>query len=922
MAGPWEKYGGGQQAPAQPAPAPSQFPGVIQGRPKPADPLAVNRDIRDDARLDIQAQTASIQNELAQIKIQEARQKQQEAADKRAKAEAGMKTAADDMRRVIAAAQRAKELSRDGWFATGFGAETAKEYGGTAAADVDGLLTTIGASTAFDRLQRMRDESPTGGALGQVAVPELNMLRDSIASLKQSQSDAEFQRNMDIIIESYGRVLSKLEGEQPQDEQATQDAPAPASRGDQGMLSDGAVYYEDGRIEYPDGTYSYLDENGNRVRGETVVGEFGGGGQYSGLEGDNRLGRAAPGQEGLTRNTPGFFDVAKQGMTLGLSDEAAGVGAVIGRALTGDFNVARNYAMGRDVERFRIEEARNNMGPVASTATELVAGAGSIRNAPNALMSLGRGIAASGQPVTRAALQQGLVRQGTRAGAGVGAVGGFGYGEGAEGSVGNALLGAAAGGALGNVGARMGNAAANRPPPGPGGGARAQAAADDLGIELTPAVTGGATTRRLTAGAQQGFISQAPIQRAVTRMETQGEAARNRIANDAGRVLDDEVAGDVVREAANVYSRRTSQIGGNLYKRADARAGGAKMPLPTAVQAADAEMAQIAKAPGGTDSQLYKDLAKLREQMSGGSFEVDGIRAFRTTLRNEMTERGLRGTPQDVAYGKILQAAEDDMIAGLQQAGKPEAAQALKTAAAFWRKRVETIDQVLEPVLGKRSPKSGEQIVKAIESLANPKTGNSARLRGLFAAMPKDEARSISATLINRMGQPTRGSANIAEEGGFSFNTFLTNYNDLSPRAKATIFPKESREALDKLATVSKAVKEAGGAANTSNTAGALTAQLAISGIPAWIVSPFAALGMGASQYAAGRLLASPKFARLLAGAPKANTAPARRAFNARLTDLAKTEPALQREIGMFQQAMNDNVAAPLAAEPTGQEPQ
>src|SRR5690606_38574524 len=150
------------------------------------------------------------------------------------------------------------------------------------------------------------------------------------------------------------------------------------------------------------------------------------------------------------------------------------------------------------------------------------------------------------------------------------------------------------------------------------------------------------------------------------------------------------------------------------------------------------------------------------------------------------------------------------------------------TANAFWRKRIETIDEVLEPVLGKTSPKSGEQIVTAIENMAKPKTGNAARLRQLFAAMPPEEARSVSATVISRMGQPTAGAA---EKGsGFSSNTFLTNWNNLSPRARAVLFPKETREALDRLATVSRGVKQAGSAMNTSNTAGALGAQAVISG--------------------------------------------------------------------------------------------
>lgn len=621
--------------------------------------------------------------------------------------------------------------------------------------------------------------------------------------------------------------------------------------------------------------------------------------------------------------TPDITDKAKSGITLGLIGESSGVGTAIGSALRGDFDFAENYTRGRDVEDIRIAQAGVNTG-FAGDVVEVMGGGGSIKAAGNVAMNAGRQLAARGAPVTRSAIQGRMSRNALIEGAGAGAVGGFGYGEGTEGSVGNALLGGAAGGAIGRVGQGIGNRLANRSA---SGGSQVIQAADNLGIEPTPAVTGGTTTRMLSSGARQGFISAQPINKAVNRMETQAGAARDRIAAETGDVLDGEAAGDLVRQAANVYSKRTSEIGGKLYQRADARASGVKLPLPKAVQVADDELAQIAKAPGGERSGLYKDLKALRDDMQGGAFEIDGIRAFRSKIYTEMTERGLRGTPQDRAFRQVLDAAEEDLITGLQAAGKSDAAGALKTATAFWKKRVETIDEVLEPVLGKNSPKSGEQIVTALEALAKPKTGNAARLRGLFKAMPKDEQRAVSASIINRMGQPTPGSANLSDEGGFSFNTFLTNYNNLSPRAQTAMFPAETRDALRQLATVAKGVKEAGGSANMSNTANALTVQGVISG-GLFYLEPLTAAAGALGQYGVGKLLASPKFARMLAGAPKADTPQARKAFSARLANLAKAEPAIANEINLYRnvidRAANDNGArsALVAQEGEQQVPQ
>jgi hypothetical protein len=60
--------------------------------------------------------------------------------------------------------------------------------------DVGQILETVKANIGFDALQAMRDNSPTGGALGQVAVKELEALQASSGSLKQGQSE-EMQRS-------------------------------------------------------------------------------------------------------------------------------------------------------------------------------------------------------------------------------------------------------------------------------------------------------------------------------------------------------------------------------------------------------------------------------------------------------------------------------------------------------------------------------------------------------------------------------------------------------------------------------------------------------------------------------------------------------------------------------------------------------
>ena len=65
---------------------------------------------------------------------------------------------------------------------------------GTASRDLAAKLDTLKANAGFNELQTMRDNSPTGGALGAVAVQELQMLQSTIASLEQSQTTRQLSQ--------------------------------------------------------------------------------------------------------------------------------------------------------------------------------------------------------------------------------------------------------------------------------------------------------------------------------------------------------------------------------------------------------------------------------------------------------------------------------------------------------------------------------------------------------------------------------------------------------------------------------------------------------------------------------------------------------------------------------------------------------
>ena len=77
--------------------------------------------------------------------------------------------------------------------------------------DAEGLATTIKSSIGFDRLQQMREESPTGGALGQVSELELVTLQATLGSLDLNQSKENILYNLKRLEEIYINIFTKLQ---------------------------------------------------------------------------------------------------------------------------------------------------------------------------------------------------------------------------------------------------------------------------------------------------------------------------------------------------------------------------------------------------------------------------------------------------------------------------------------------------------------------------------------------------------------------------------------------------------------------------------------------------------------------------------------------------------------------------------------
>lgn len=78
---------------------------------------------------------------------------------------------------------------------------------GTPASKLDNLLDSVRANIGFDKLQAMREASPTGGALGAVSEKETAMLQATAGSLKSSMDEETLKENLKRLSNQYNDIV-------------------------------------------------------------------------------------------------------------------------------------------------------------------------------------------------------------------------------------------------------------------------------------------------------------------------------------------------------------------------------------------------------------------------------------------------------------------------------------------------------------------------------------------------------------------------------------------------------------------------------------------------------------------------------------------------------------------------------------------
>lgn len=168
----------------------------------PVDPAAAplaefQRGVSPDAQPELRGQqTAAVQEaEIAAIAPRADEERRVERQAQQGERIGAIESKAEQTQLLSELLDQAKDLS--GFWTTGFVGGAASRIEGTPAYNLSRTLDTLKATAGFDALQQMRDNSPTGGALGQVTERELALLQATWGSVEQAQSQAQFERALE-----------------------------------------------------------------------------------------------------------------------------------------------------------------------------------------------------------------------------------------------------------------------------------------------------------------------------------------------------------------------------------------------------------------------------------------------------------------------------------------------------------------------------------------------------------------------------------------------------------------------------------------------------------------------------------------------------------------------------------------------------
>lgn len=444
-----------------------------------------------------------------------------------------------------------------------------------------------------------------------------------------------------------------------------------------------------------------------------------------------------------------------------------------------------------------------------------------------------------------------------------------------------------------------------------------------LGMNPRPsAVTGSSTLGNIEQAAGQFPGGSGVMQRVVQGEREALQTEQRALASQLGGEVEEASIGPRVLSGFKDYIDETKKTTSQLYDKAydvipkNEPINSANISPLIALRADFAERAGKNPDLENTYRPNIDRIDRIVEGIQSGATDIGALLQIRTNIGRDINPVSYNGSGSQIEADKAIYAKLSE-IADNYASQFPGGAQRLKRAQKYRRLTGMRIE-ALENVLNSDAP---DKIFNSLMSSA--RTGGST-LQGLRRSLSKTEQGRVTydalvGTVINRVGRARPGaqgaSGALEQANEFSAATFLTNYSALSGGAKRALFGgsryAELRPALDRLVSVSSAIKDADKLYNTSNSGRVILSALGLFGglLPSANTLPDVDLGttlVSGATVAAGtvlgsaavaRLITNPAFVGWLTKSPQKFTEKSVARWVSRLANVGKVAPEIRDEV-------------------------
>lgn len=315
-----------------------------------------------------------------------------------------------------------------------------------------------------------------------------------------------------------------------------------------------------------------------------------------------------------------------------------------------------------------------------------------------------------------------------------------------------------------------------------------------------------------------------------------------------------------------------------------------RFPITNSLNALAQATAINPLAPATTGSFVQPRISELRQNMladtnpvPGGAnvgMPVNAIREIRTSIGREASSRAISGTPEQAdfkqVYGGLTNdirnaARTADMTAGPQINNRGPAERSFDRGNKLYAAGMERINRV-QPFASKDAPE------QAFNALARTGREDLSTLRAVKKSISGETRGTVAATIIDRLGRARPGQQNDTSDV-FSPETFLTNWNRMTPQARMELFSGFKNAAqvqaqVEAMAKSASMIRDSSKIwANPSGTGGNVLAAGTLGAVATTaFTNPAAAAGtiagLGAGRLVSQNALLNPRFGAKMAEKP------------------------------------------------------